>query len=57
MAEKVVSFFKWLGEELSPISDFFWSNRHNVFLWIGLLLLGLLIFKLTYDALTRGREQ
>ena len=54
MNEFFDNMIKWIGETFKPISDFFYTHRESPFLWIGLLLAGLLIFKLTYEALDKN---
>lgn len=57
----MIDFFKnianFIYTQFKPIGDFFYQNRNNPFLWISLVLFGIIMSKLTYDALTRGREQ
>lgn len=48
------NIIKWFEETFKPISDFFYTYRENPLLWICLLLIGLLISKLTYDALNKN---
>lgn len=45
---------KWFEDVFKPVLDFFYTHRDSPFLWIGLLLIGLLISKLTYDALNKN---
>lgn len=57
----MIDFFKKIGNfiatQFEPIREFLYQNRNNPFLWISLVLFGIIVSKLTYDALTRGREQ
>lgn len=54
MKEFFDSVINWFGNVFKPISDFFYTYRNSPFLWIGILLIGLLIAKLTYDALNKN---
>lgn len=54
MVEFFDKIIKWLEDAFKPVSDFFYTYRNSPFLWIGLLLVGLLITKLTYDALNKN---
>lgn len=36
---------------LEKIKDFFIENSHNPFLWVSIILLGLLIFEFTFRSL------
>ena len=44
----------WLTEVFEPVADFFYTYRDNPLLWIGILVVGLSIFKLTFDVLNRN---
>ena len=44
MGSSIMEFFK-------DIKDFFIDNSRNPFLWVSIILLGLLIFEFTYRAL------
>ena len=37
----------------ASIKDFVLANSRNPFLWVGIILLGLLVFELTYKALNK----
>lgn len=52
--EMLKRFGNWVAEQMEPVFNFFRDNRNSPFLWIGLFLLGVLITKVTYDALNRG---
>lgn len=54
MEEFFENIINWFGDIFKPVSDFFYTYRNSPFLWIGLLLIGLLISKLTYDALNKN---
>lgn len=57
--KKVGDFFKpitdWFWEFSEPVRDFFIANERNVFLWVGIILVGLIIFELTYKALNKDK--
>lgn len=57
MIKIFTDFFKWFAKLWEPVFEFLNENRNSPFLWIGLFLIGLLIFKFTYDALNRGHER
>lgn len=57
MIDLFIKFGKWFVEQWEPLFKFLRENRNSAFLWIGLFLIGVLISKLTYDALNRGKEQ
>lgn len=40
-----------INEIGNNIKNFFLENSHNPFLWIGIILVGLLIFELVYKSL------
>ena len=42
-----------IGEFGNEIKEFFLENNRNPILWVGLFLIGLLIFELTYKALQK----
>lgn len=54
MKEFFNNIISWIEEVFKPVSDFLYTYRNSPFLWIGLLLVGLLISKLTYDALNKN---
>jgi hypothetical protein len=41
----------WFNDSTKGIRQFFLDNTRNPFLWVGLILLGLIVFELTYRAL------
>ena len=43
----------WFVEFTKNIKDFFVENSRNPFLWVGIILIGLLIFETVYKALHR----
>lgn len=47
------NIINWIGDFFKPVSDFFYTYRNSPFLWIGLLLVGLFITKITIDALSK----
>ena len=50
--ERVGEWFSGIGES---IQQFFITHGGNPFLWVGIILLGLVVFELTHRALkTRG---
>lgn len=49
-----LKFCKWFAEQWEPVFKFLRDNRNSPFLWIGLFLVGILIFKFTYDALSKN---
>lgn len=54
MNEIIDDIVNWLGEAFKPLFDFFYTYRSNPLLWIGILVIGLLIFKVTYDILDKN---
>ena len=46
----------WFGDAFKPLFDFFYTYRSHPLLWIGILVIGLLISKLTYDALNKNNS-
>ena len=44
----------WFTDVFEPIADFFYTYRDNPLLWIGILVIGLSIFKLAFDALNKN---
>lgn len=46
-------FADWFYEVTQPVKDFVLANSRNPFLWVGIILLGLLVFELTYKALNK----
>ena len=52
-----LNIFEKIGESLvkffTDIKEFFIAYSRNPFLWIGIILLGLLIFELVYQALNK----
>ena len=42
-----------LNEIAEPFKDFIMNNHNNPLLWLGLFLIGLVIFWLTYSALNK----
>ena len=50
--ENIGNFFTNMGE---AIKNFFLTYGSNPFLWVGIIVVGLVIFELTYQALkTKG---
>ncbi|MEG0826336.1 MAG: hypothetical protein RR404_02570 [Bacilli bacterium] len=56
MIETLVKMWKWFVEQWEPLFNFLREHRNSPILWIGLFLLGMLIFKLTYDVLNKGEK-
>ena len=46
----------WFGDAFKPLFDFLYTYRSHTLLWIGILVIGLLISKLTYDALNKNNS-
>ena len=46
----------WFGDAFKPLFDFFYTYRSHPLLWIGILVIGLLVSKLTYDALNKNNS-
>jgi hypothetical protein len=51
----ILNIFKdasdWFAKTTAPIRDFFIENARNPFLWVSIILVGLLVFELTYRSL------
>lgn len=45
----------WFNDTTAPIKDFFIENARNPFLWVGIILVGLLVFELTYRSLSKDK--
>ena len=45
----------WFDEVSEPIRNFFVENARNPFLWVGIIVVGLFVFEMTYKALNKGR--
>lgn len=59
VARPIKSFFKpisdWFYRVTGPIRSFITANERNPFLWVGIILIGLIVFELTYRALHKDR--
>lgn len=44
---------KWFSEVTKPIKDFVLENTRNPFLWVGIIVIGLLVFELVYKSLNK----
>lgn len=53
--EENQTFLDWLGNLVEPFRDWIIDNHNNPFLWVGLLLLGLAIFGIAYNALHKEK--
>lgn len=52
METEKLTFIEWLNETIAePFKNWIVANHDNPFLWLGLFLIGLAIFALTYNAL------
>lgn len=45
----------WFYELTEPVRDFFITNARNPFLWVGIIVIGLIVFEVTYKALSKDR--
>lgn len=45
----------WFNEVTEPVRDFFVENARNPFLWVGIIVIGLIVFEVTYKALSKDR--
>ena len=54
MNEFIDNIIKWFEKTFEPVADFFYTYRDHPLLWIGLLVVGLVISKLTYEALNKS---
>lgn len=43
----------WFNDITKSFKDFFIENSRNPFLWVGIILIGLLIFEWVYKSLHR----
>lgn len=43
----------WFNEFFEPVKEFFVNNSRNPFLWVGIIVLGLLVFEIVYKALNK----
>lgn len=50
--ESIGEWFQKVGDH---VKDFFLEYGGNPFLWVGIILVGILIFELTYQALNRNK--
>ena len=41
----------WFSDVTTPVRNFFIEHARNPFLWVGIILIGLIVFELTYKAL------
>lgn len=46
-----LSIWESIQNFLGDVKEFFVQNSHNPFLWVGIILIGLIIFELTFRAL------
>ena len=51
----ILSFVDKLNEWIEPFRTWIENNHNNQFLWAGLVLVGLAIFAITYDALNKDK--
>ena len=52
MGTEKQTFIEWLDETIfGPFKNWIFANYTNPFLWLGLFLVGLAIFGITYNAL------
>ena len=51
----LLSFLDKLNEWVEPFKDWIYEHHNNPFLWLGLFLIGLAIFGMTYSALHKDR--
>lgn len=45
----------WFNDATKGIKQFILDNTRNPFLWVGIIILGLLVFELTYKALNKNK--
>lgn len=53
--EEKQTFLDWLSGLVEPFRDWIIENHNNPFLWLGLLLLGLVVFGIGYNALHKDK--
>lgn len=53
--EEKQTFYEWLGNLVEPFRNWLIENHSNPFLWVGLFLLGLVIFGVGYNALHKDK--
>jgi len=55
--EKIGKFFEpmtnWFNEVTEPVKNFILDNTRNPIFWIAIILIGLIVFELTYKALSK----
>ena len=52
----ILSIIDSLNDFVKPFKNWITSNHNNPLLWLGLFLLGLAIFAITYSVLNRNNE-
>lgn len=43
----------WFNEVTEPVRNFLIDNSRNPFLWVGIILVGLIVFEIVYKLLHR----
>jgi len=51
----MLDIMETLENWFQPLKDFIVENHGNPFLWVGLFILGLIIFSATYSALSKEK--
>ena len=44
---------EWFTKVTEPVKEFIIENTRNPILWVGIILVGLIIFEITYKALNK----
>lgn len=47
--------YKWLEDVMHHFADFIRAHYTNPFLWLGLVVLGIIVFFATYEALQKEK--
>ncbi|MEG2322503.1 MAG: hypothetical protein RSB71_03380 [Bacilli bacterium] len=50
----MLSIWSNIKDFFEGIKEWFMANSSNPFLWVGIIIIGLLIFEFTYQALHKG---
>ncbi len=50
------NIWKWLEDVMNTFKDFVLDHYENPLMWLGFFLLGILVFTLTYNALTKHKQ-